>query len=338
MSKLFRIVLAAALIMLLLIGLDAVLDYERGGYEPRAFRAIRSIVDTFADRPLGLPGLTFWLLIAGGSAVLSIIPALGARRKRIAGEGDSEAPAASPSAAAPATRRRQIGPASAVTEEPADSPGAEDFAALFNLDKTIEPTPAWRLVETSPASATSWLGGLPHAAGDFTWPASADGRPMLFLAQLGLAGVSAPGLPADGALLVFVGAPSDAGWDYHTRTIAQADIAAGAPVAAPAGAVTPGEVGWNQHAGATLPPVPLRLEAYLDTESDAPVSKLFGVEVQDAYGFPYPEGYRNLLYIEHHARLGTASEHWQGMSIACPAAELAQGAVNGGRIFGTHNG
>jgi hypothetical protein len=60
--------------------------------------------------------------------------------------------------------------------------------------------------------------------------------------------------------------------------------------------------------------------------------------VRDAYGFGYPEHFRNLLYIRHDERLGTASEHWQGMSIACPLADLDRGILGSGRVFGTHNG
>lgn len=336
MVKLFKIVLAVALIMLLLIGLEASFGFWSGSPEPRAFRPIRWIVQSWAGRPLGLDGLTFWSLAAAGSAVAlagSGLAARGQRPERIQRSRSAPAPLDGRSP----DRRRRLG--AAANREPV--PTAEDtvdFASLFNLDRAIEPTPAWRLVATAPDQATSWLGGLPHAAGAFDWPVSADGRPMLFLAQIDLAAIPAPGLPREGALLFFVGIPNDQGWDYQVRTVAQADIAAGAPVSPPAGAVTPGEVGWNQAAGPTLRPTPLRLETYLDTETDAPVSKLFGVEVQDAYGFPYPDGYRNLLYIEHHARLGTFSEHWQGMSIACPAVDLERGTFDGGRIYGTSNG
>jgi hypothetical protein len=61
--------------------------------------------------------------------------------------------------------------------------------------------------------ATSWLGGVPKAPGNFEWPKDTDGTPLHFIAQIDLAslnpepqtGLRPPGLPGEGALLVFVG-------------------------------------------------------------------------------------------------------------------------------------
>lgn len=77
--------------------------------------------------------------------------------------------------------------------------------------------PAWALVFRSPyrdlPAATSWLGGAPTVPAGFDWPTGRDGRPLHFVAQIDLAalkpepmtGARAPGLPTEGALLVFVG-------------------------------------------------------------------------------------------------------------------------------------
>ena len=95
--------------------------------------------------------------------------------------------------------------------------------------------------------------------------------------------------------------------------------------------------GWF-HDEATLPATPVSLEAYVDADSSNPVSKLFGVEVEDGFGFNFPDGYRNVLYVRYDASLGTASEHWHGMSIACPGADLERGILDTGKAIGMHNG
>jgi hypothetical protein len=66
--------------------------------------------------------------------------------------------------------------------------------------------------KTYPA-ATSWLGGVPRVPRTFDWPTGNDGQPLHFIAQIDLAalkpepstGARAPGLPAEGALLIFIG-------------------------------------------------------------------------------------------------------------------------------------
>ncbi len=333
MTKLFRLTLAVALLMLLAIGVDAGFDSLSSDFAPRGVRAFGWIVDHFADRPFGLTGVAFWLLVAAGSALLWGAAAFAGRPRAIKRDArpDPRPLAATGGATA---RRRQLGRDPAATDaEPVPDAEPIDFTALFNLDRKPEPAPAWRLVETAPELASSWIGGAPVAAQPFAWPASAEGRPMLFVAQVDASAVTGQGLPADAVLLFFI----DAGWEFEVRTIAQADVAAGEPIPPPPPAVTPREVGWFQNEGATLRPTPVRLEPYHDSDSDTPVSKLLGVEVGDPHGFHYPEGFRNLLYIEHGERFATDTEHWQGMSFACPAAEIGR-AVLTGRIFGTHNG
>ncbi len=78
-----------------------------------------------------------------------------------------------------------------------------------------ERVPAWAMNLRSPYArwegATSWLGGAPHAPADLVWPRSPQGKPLHFHAQIDLAALvpepvtaaRAPGLPPDGALLIF---------------------------------------------------------------------------------------------------------------------------------------
>ncbi|WP_137177514.1 DUF1963 domain-containing protein [Roseomonas sp. AR75] len=77
--------------------------------------------------------------------------------------------------------------------------------------------PAWALLLRSPYKSypepTSWLGGTPKVPPTFQWPEDKDGRALHFVAQIDLAalkpepstGARAPGLPAEGALLAFIG-------------------------------------------------------------------------------------------------------------------------------------
>jgi hypothetical protein len=128
-----------------------------------------------------------------------------------------------------------------------------------NLDRVIEPRPAWLLVETSPDAATSWLGGMPCAPAAFEWPLSGTGRPMLFVAQIDLAGVSAQGLPNEGALLFFIDALPNVGLVYQVRTLSNDDLAASAPISPPSGAVTPPRsAGSNPTPCSSHTPVPPR--------------------------------------------------------------------------------
>jgi len=99
--------------------------------------------------------------------------------------------------------------------------------------------PAWALVFRSPyrdlPEATSWLGGAPTVPASFDWPAGRDGRPLHFVAQIDLAalkpepttGARAPGLPTEGALLVFIGD------GYAVRVLSLRELSR-ATVAAPA--------------------------------------------------------------------------------------------------------
>ncbi|HVQ20048.1 MAG TPA: DUF1963 domain-containing protein, partial [Terrimicrobiaceae bacterium] len=94
---------------------------------------------------------------------------------------------------------------------------AAEFLARAGTEDRADRLPAWALMLRSPfetpRTVSSWLGGTPHAPRDFDWPNDTDGMPLHFLAQIDLAslkpepetGARPPGLPAEGALLVFVG-------------------------------------------------------------------------------------------------------------------------------------
>lgn len=140
---------------------------------------------------------------------------------------------AQPQPAAPDHSRAQSG------EEIADA-WMREMALRTGDDERPLQTPAWALLLRSPyvswQGATSWLGGVPCAPQGFAWPRGADGLPLHFLAQIDLAalrpnpdtGARAPGLPATGALLVFVNHA-----EQQTLIVPQAAMAAAEPIPPP---------------------------------------------------------------------------------------------------------
>jgi len=94
---------------------------------------------------------------------------------------------------------------------------AAEFLARAGTEDRANRLPAWALQLRSPyetpRTVSSWLGGAPRAPRDFNWPNDTDGKPLHFLAQIDLAslkpepetGARPPGLPEEGALMVFVG-------------------------------------------------------------------------------------------------------------------------------------
>src|SRR5262245_31545828 len=116
---------------------------------------------------------------------------------------------------------------------------AAEFLARAGTEDRAERLAAWALLLRSPydtsRSVSSWLGGVPHAPGDFSWPNDVDGKPLHFLAQIDLAslkpepetGARPPGLPAEGALLVFVGQ------SYACRILEARDMTRAVPLALP---------------------------------------------------------------------------------------------------------
>ncbi len=107
---------------------------------------------------------------------------------------------------------------------------AELLARSGSSDRADQ-LPAWALLFHSPFAcsddATSWIGGAPRAPGNFEWPKDTDGTPLHFIAQIDLAslkpepqtGLRPPGLPSEGALLVFIGK------SYACRILSAAQLA-----------------------------------------------------------------------------------------------------------------
>jgi hypothetical protein len=116
---------------------------------------------------------------------------------------------------------------------------AAEFLARAGTEDRAQRLPAWALQLRSPyetpRAVSSWLGGAPRAPGDFSWPNDSDGMPLHFLAQIDLAslkpepetGARPPGLPGEGALLVFVGQ------SYACRILDARDMARAGPLALP---------------------------------------------------------------------------------------------------------
>lgn len=135
--------------------------------------------------------------------------------------------------------------------------------------------PAWALLLRSPfgssRDATSWLGGVPHVPARFDWPTGNDGRPLHFIAQIDLAalkpepttGARAPGLPTDGALLVFIGD------GYAVRILTARDMAHATAAVPPAALADLSEQGfWGQ--GTSFTRWPVEPVAYLSRGEERP--------------------------------------------------------------------
>jgi hypothetical protein len=135
--------------------------------------------------------------------------------------------------------------------------------------------PAWALLFHSPFArcddATSWIGGAPRAPGDFEWPNDTDGTPLHFMAQIDLAslkpeprtGSRPPGLPAEGALLVFIGK------SYACRILSAARMAE-ATIFPPSEDLAPISKHGFFGEGRTFVRRTVIPTAYLDTSDDRP--------------------------------------------------------------------
>lgn len=253
-------------------------------YMPRGANALDFVVTTFGTDHFGPMGGAVFFAMLG----LFLIGVVGMPYRRMAGAGagadlidthtrpvrkssrrkvdiDSD-----PSPVAP--RRRTISAQTVAAEfgsafEPPILPpvAAQDVSG---------PRPAWGLMLASPwehaHEFTSWLGGLPRAPEGFDWPRDAeDGEPMHFYAQLDLAsllpepatGARPPGLPANGALLVFIGhAPA-------VRVIEAAEMVSAQLIAPPADLPSLRKFGyWDD--GSVFPAWPVVPRAFLDEPYD----------------------------------------------------------------------
>ena len=144
-------------------------------------------------------------------------------------------------------------------------------------DPTTKPTPAWGLILASPwedvSQLRSWLGGIPCAPEGFEWPRDEnDGEPMHFYAQINLAdlrpeletGDGAPGLPEEGALLVFIGAES------AVRVLSADEIEKSHPIPPPDDLPSLRKFEYWIDPG-TFPAWPIKPQAFLDHPIDEDV-------------------------------------------------------------------
>lgn len=349
MKTILKSVLAFSLLILLAMLVDRAFDSWRQVVEPRELRLSHGVVDTFVTTPFGESGLLVWGLVAAGSMLLLLLGGMAsaARNRPIVPRAPS--PQVEPSIGEGRRNRIISAAASAPSPQPETTP--DDLTALFTLDRDVGSRKAWRLVPVGTESgervmSTSW-GGNPVMPEGLAWPQGRDDRPMLFLAQVDLAAFaspdnapSTPGVPEVGTIFFFLDAPGpgDAPWRHSVIIRSPKEMTGSRMRTAPEGAVTPQDIGWSANLTAHLKFNPVRLEPYLDDDADTPVTKMFGVEVGDPFGFHFPEGFANLLFIEFSETFGTIGGHWTGMSIACAEADISRGVFDQGQVFGTNMG
>lgn len=156
--------------------------------------------------------------------------------------------------------------------------GIEEIeAALYARTGEAERAKAlagWALMLRSPwqahPKATSWIGGLPRAPSDFVWPLDAEGGRLRFLMQIDLSALKPepetghlpPGLPREGALLVFVG-----GYSYSLHLLTPAEIADAVIVQTPS---APPSIYDPIYTDDPLPCWPVDPVAYLDHDGGRP--------------------------------------------------------------------
>jgi len=169
-------------------------------------------------------------------------------------------------------------------KKPENNPDKSGFDALEYVKEMQSRTgtedragalPAWALIPYSPyepwESATSWLGGLPKAPRDTVWPRDSDGTPQHFIAQIDLAslkpepqtGKRPPGLPPEGALLVFIGE------FYSCCVVSASDMAGAVSLAAPEDLPPLRSQGYFSEES-TFPQWPVTPIAYLDSTGGRP--------------------------------------------------------------------
>ena len=151
---------------------------------------------------------------------------------------------------------------------------AAEFLARAGTEDRADRLPAWALQLRSPFEAprpvSSWLGGVPRAPREFDWPNDVDGTPLPFLAQIDLESLKPepetrarpPGLPDDGALLVFVGR------SYACRILEARDMARAVPLSLPERLEPLRKHGFFNEER-TFGHWPIDPVAYLDTSVDA---------------------------------------------------------------------
>ncbi|MBR1229324.1 DUF1963 domain-containing protein [Bradyrhizobium sp. AUGA SZCCT0176] len=153
---------------------------------------------------------------------------------------------------------------------------AELFERGGDADRAKQ-LPAWALLFHSPfdrsGDATSWIGGAPKAPGNFEWAKDRDGTPLHFIAQIDLAslkpepqtGLRPPGLPAEGALLVFIGK------SWACRILSAAQMSQAKILPPPEDLAPVSKHGFFGE-GRTFLRRPVTPTAFLDTGDDRPAS------------------------------------------------------------------
>lgn len=151
---------------------------------------------------------------------------------------------------------------------------AEMEARTGNAERSSQ-LPGWALILRSPwrqqTAPTSWIGGQPVAPSGFSWPRDSNGAPLHFLAQIDLtrllpvpsSGATAPGLPRNGALLVFVGE------SYACRVVGEAGMALASPTAPPDDLGDLARYGFYD-GGPAFPYWPVDPVAFMDVGGDRP--------------------------------------------------------------------
>lgn len=350
MKIFLKSVLAFSILILLATLVNQAFDSWRAVIEPRGFRVIRGIVETMVTTPFGDSGLLVWASIAAGSVLLLLLGRVVAAARDRPASTNSIGSQIDPSRTE-GSRNRTFGSASRASLPPSGAM-PDDLTDFVNLNRDNASRPAWRLVPVGAgtselATSSSWVGGDPIMPEDVAWPLGRDDRPMLFLAQLDFADLSSTepaqrpsGVPENGSILFFLDAPGsgDDSWQHSVIVVPENDMDGALRRTAPDGAVVPGDIGWSANSTDKLEFNSVRPEYYLDDDADTPVTKMFGAEVGDPFGFHFPPGFANLFYIEFSPTFGTIGGHWTGMSIACNESDMARGIFNQTQIFGTNMG
>ena len=193
------------------------------------------------------------------------------------------------------------------------------WITLSGIEERPEKMPSIVLDPSQLDDATSWLGGLPVASKQFTWPRGKNGNSLHFMGQIDLKslhtcyeGVKPLKSPASGAIAFFFDRDS---WSViHIDTQA---IVMGSPIQPPEDLVSLRELGFFRDEKMFLKlPVRLRAEADFRSGDNTTVTghRLFGhgwVRSDLAYDL---RGRDPVLTIEADKTLGTESEHEDGLS------------------------
>lgn len=307
---------------------------DDGGTSGRRMLILDFMVHTVATDNFGNAGGALFYACLG---ILSTVLTLALKR-----DGDTAArltpaeprrtsPAEDPDPAAPpkTERRRQLAGMASLVDEPPHKP-VNELASIETALNALPPiaqdghdasVPAWGLILASPwkdaTRLTSWLGGLPCAPADFEWPRDRDdGAPMHFYTQIDLAalhpepetGRTAPCLPDNGALLVFIGA------QCAVRVVPGEQMEAAEPVPPPHDLPSLRKFGYWED-GNVFPAWPVEPRAFLAEPYD-----------EDAFWEEHDGDGRPAAFPDPHKRPADWISNW---GMAALEAELTIKALSG---------